>query len=72
MRAVASARNGLKALGGLPALKSLLLSDESLMFGDLAELENLVRLEDLQLFRMSPNPGRPTTGTAGAPNPGTC
>jgi RNA polymerase sigma factor (sigma-70 family) len=53
-------KGGLKALNGLPALKSLLVSDTALTFGDLAEVENFIRLEDLQLFRMSPNPGRPT------------
>jgi RNA polymerase sigma factor (sigma-70 family) len=53
-------KGGLKALTGLPALKSLLLADTALTFGDLAEVENMVGLEDFRLFRMSPSPGRPT------------
>ena len=50
----------MKALGTLPALKSLLLEDEALTFDDLAELESFKSLEDLRLFLMSANPGRPT------------
>jgi thiol-disulfide isomerase/thioredoxin len=53
-------KDGLKALGSLPALKSLLLEDEALTFDDLAELESFKNLEDLRLVRMSPNAGRPS------------
>ncbi len=53
-------KNGLRALSSLPALKSLHLDDELLTFDDLSELESFKSLEDLRVFQMSADAGKPS------------
>ena len=54
------ARTGLRALGTLPALRSLHLDDKSLTFDDLSELDRFDTLEDLRVFQMSADAGKPS------------